>query len=348
MWTMPTLAGPHFGDLAAVTVPAAIKALSKLPIGKRSLRLFNSDYGITDGVADRVLLPPEHKHCADSPPGPCGGLDTHCCEPAGSPTCNPGPSFKTIFWDTEVLAKRKQSISWFRAFKAAGGLVDDLCQDEEDSDWGENLAHLHVSENIPARNRTVAIECIGARWDALQADSRFSDVRTMLLANGWQGNLSAPGDLSRALLPFSVGGRSQLIDQHNDINRVVWEAVMIERQSIYWRTAFGDALRESFPNATHSNYGQFQWSADHCLPDRTGFLRCRHGHGATGFDVQAPDLYDEMTSWACHDTSATSPLSGSLVLLVAGSSHVCDSQERQLQQEHATNVCKLVRKYSRL
>ena len=290
MLTMPTLAGPRFGDEAKTTVPAAIKALSAMPEGKRSLRLFNSDYGINGGVADRVLLPPQHAHCADPPPGPCGGETTSCCEPAGSPACDPGPSFATIFWDTEILAKRAQSMGWFAAFKAAGGELDDLAQDEEDAPkWGGRVPRP-PSASLPAANRTAALGCIEARWNALQNDGRFGPVRDELLQNGWQGDLSAPGSLAAALLPFSAGNRTSWVDQTNDTNRVVWNAVQVERQSNYWRTAFGDALREYFPHATHSNFGMRQWAKEFCLPDDSGVLGCRAGRGATGFDAQAPDL----------------------------------------------------------
>ena len=70
----------------------------------------------------------------------------------------------------------------------------------------------------------------------------------------------------------------------------MWNAVQVERQSNYWRTAFGDALREYFPHATHSNFGMRQWAKEFCLPDDSGVLGCRAGRGATGFDAQAPDL----------------------------------------------------------
>jgi hypothetical protein len=48
--------------------------------------------------------------------------------------------------------------------------------------------------------------------------------------------------LADALMPFSESPAAY-IDQRNDTNRVVWNAVMLTRMSSYWSEAFGYLLR---------------------------------------------------------------------------------------------------------
>ena len=107
--------------------------------------------------------------------------------------------------------------------------------------------------------------------------------------------------LADTLAPFSSDAVSYTNQSQDSTSRAVWNAVMVNRISLYWRTAFGEPARQFFPNVHHSNYGQWRWSPETCTtPDYDGWMRCRAGVGASGFSVHAPDLYNEVTAWQCH------------------------------------------------
>jgi hypothetical protein len=138
-----------------------------------------------------------------------------------------------------------QSKEWFPAFKAAGGMLDQIVQDSEESSWGMEVPAPPDSA-LPLANQTQDLACIRARWSAVQHDIRFATVLLQLLAEGFVVNTSAPEFLSDTLSPFSESSAA-FTDQQNDTNRVVWNAVMLTRQSVYWSSAFGAPARQSFP-----------------------------------------------------------------------------------------------------
>ena len=77
----------------------------------------------------------------------------------------------------------------------------------------------------------------------------------------------------------------------HDVDRIIWSAALTRMASRYWQRAFGDALLASFPNATISNFGMYQWDQEHCVPSSAGGLGCRAGSGAVGLNAQAPIFY---------------------------------------------------------
>ena len=134
---LPQLAGSgaNFGTLARgekgqQPLLALVAALARMPTGARALLLRDVDQGVTGRhgqghAADRVLLPPEFADCADPwDPTHCAEPVAGRCEPPQPPTVP--PSFASIFWDSAVAERRSQSILWFGAFKAQGGVLDVL------------------------------------------------------------------------------------------------------------------------------------------------------------------------------------------------------------------------------
>ena len=111
------------------------------------------------------------------------------------------------------------------------------------------------SENGTARN--ARLRCVQARYDAIQADARFDDLRLELEVSGFTGNLSEPGALGRVLTPFSANLSTFVAT--DDMDRIRWNAALTRMASRYWQRAFGEALLASFPNATISNFGLYQW-----------------------------------------------------------------------------------------
>ena len=78
--------------------------------------------------------------------------------------------------DAAVAARRLQSTEFFPAFKAAGGVLDQIVQDSEESTvWGMRVP-APPAGTLPAANRTQALRCMRLRWTALQKDPRFSSV----------------------------------------------------------------------------------------------------------------------------------------------------------------------------
>ena len=247
-----------FGDTANVTAPLYAEAINKMPVGHRALMLHDLDQGMDGNSNDYVLLPREAAECADPPTPPKydGG------EPAPPPLKT--PSFATIWWDAAALQRRGQSAEWFPAFAKVGGQIDTLAMDSEQTRWGWVVPTPPA--NLPEANKSAALRCIRERWNAIQADSRFSTGVLPLLVRlrhclsgvlpqpfclkqclsfvvlqlqaGFKpvggmrssaGNaLGSPTALADTLTPFSASDAAYA-DQTDDMNRVVWNAVMAQR-----------------------------------------------------------------------------------------------------------------------
>jgi hypothetical protein len=115
-----------------VTIPAMLAATRAMPVGQRLLRLHDVDVNLNFNPADRVLLPEEFADCA-SPGWWCSGKNA---DPTGK-GCKPFPSFQGIWWDASMSARRAGSFEFFGAFKAAGGVLDQLVMDTEQGFGGE-------------------------------------------------------------------------------------------------------------------------------------------------------------------------------------------------------------------
>jgi hypothetical protein len=182
-----------FGDKSNVSAPLVAAAVNKQPVGARALLLHDIDQGIAYDTGDRVLLPPSAADCGDP---------YTANMPYDPPTPQPidAPSFSGIWWDEAVLKRRTQSLEFFGALKTAGGQLDDLVQDSEESSWG-----MQVPQPTPASvNNATVQRCMRARWTAIQNDVRFRNVLPALTALGFTANFSAPEWLADELLPFST------------------------------------------------------------------------------------------------------------------------------------------------
>ena len=440
MVALPVLSGSgsNFGTVAQTTVPPLVAAMAKLPVAH--LLLHDIDQGIRGRghgqghASDRVRLPLEHADCADI------WDPTHCAEaPCAPEPATVPPSFAAIFWDAAVSERREQSLMWFRAFKKAGGLLDELVQDSEEGSWGMESdfgVPLVPTASLNASAHASALRCIRARYTAIQNDARFVPIAAQLsawgfvrapppppppptvptcptgppaplgvfhadrfcdsptttagcnigvqspncswaclanvslkdcaakcqsvhcpcydyrhpvvkrgfsecrvLAAGAKFTLtpdSSPATARQAyttghtdtvtastapplprewladtLAPFSDSSAPFTNQTADATSRAVWNAVMTDRISVYWRQAFGEPARQFFPNLRHSNYGQWQWSPDACVPEYDGWMKCRAGVGASGLNVAAPDLYNEVTAWSCHSTPPDKGCDGS-------------------------------------
>jgi hypothetical protein len=293
-----------FGDTANTTAKLYVPVLEKMPVGHRALLLHDIDQGMNANSADYVLLPSEAADCADLPLQKYDGGDR-------PPPPLKVPAFATIWWDAAALQRRSQSEKWFPAFKKAGGQLDVLVMDSEERDWGWTVPQPPAS-NLPKLNRTAALRCMRARWNAVQADSRFSiDVLPLLIRTGFKpvGGTVDAGDalssstaLADTLLPFSESAAAHA-NQTGDMNRVVWNAVMAQRMSKAYMVAFGDPARQSFPHLKVTNFGKHSWSPQYCPvdPEGQGFVACRAGSGYSELNTQSTDIYNEIEEWSPAD-----------------------------------------------
>ena len=55
--------------------------------------------------------------------------------------------------------------------------------------------------------------------------------------------------------------------------RQVWEAVMVERMSLYWRDALFTEADKVFPGIRHANAGRYAWDPEHCPINAGGTVK---------------------------------------------------------------------------
>ena len=228
---------------------------------------------------------------------------TASCPTAKSPLPT-APSFASVWWDGAVAARRAQSMLFFPALRAAGGHLDEVTQDSEQQAWGTRVPEP-PNVALPPANRSAALRCIRARWNAIQADPRFETLLPTLDAAGFILPHDAgrnPGALADILVPFSASGAASK-DQSHNMQMIAWNSAMSTRMSQYWYRAFGEAAQRSFPALRVSNFGLVQWSPEFCVIDQSGSEGCRAGKGSTfGLNnaVQTPSFYTQMVEFQCH------------------------------------------------
>jgi hypothetical protein len=289
-----------FGTFANHTVPALLADTQKMPSGHRTIMMYDADVAIFDTLGDRVLLHVDDTECADPPPTTCIPIGSLC------PTASIiSPSFAAVFWDGAVAARRAQSMLFFPAFREAGGHLDELTQDSEETSWGMRIPDP-PSHSLPAANRSAAFKCIRARWNAIQADARFPTLLPALQAAGFRlPNLGDTTALSDLLSPFSASAEAHR-SLVRDAARVTWNAAMVSRMSQYWFRAFGEVALKSYPKLRISNFGLTSWSPEYCTPGMNGgVVACRAGTGSDALNSQAPAFYfGASVEWQCHGNSS--------------------------------------------
>ena len=92
-----------------------------------------------------------------------------------------------IWWDAAISARRAGSFEFFGAFKAAGGVLDQLVMDTEQGFDGPTSA----PPNKTTTNMTKFWRCHKAWWTAIQNDPRFPSVQRELQDMGFIANYSS-------------------------------------------------------------------------------------------------------------------------------------------------------------
>jgi hypothetical protein len=323
---IPVMYEREFGTLANKTIPCVLEGdhlsggcdwsdasgqnsgLNSMPKGHKSLRLYDADEYLDVEAGDLVELPAEFADCAD----PCSAKPR-----SKTIQCVGFPAFRGLWMDEGAAKYREQSLMFFPALQKAmkGDKLNGIVMDNERIPESTTTFLVQPLSEFNNTDPAQARRCLRARYTAVQNDARFGPVLGLLDSRGWNvTERSGKEWLADAMMPLSepwTSGHGQMaggayLTQGGtlDMNRVVWNAVGLERVSQYWSTAIGEVARAVFPGLVHSNYGRFVWSAEHCTPDSAGWNRCRAGVGSSGYDASAPSVYDEQTSIHCHNTSA--------------------------------------------
>ena len=237
------------------------------------------------------------------------------------------PNDKTVFsacWWTHGIALMKEQITlFFKAYKAAGGRIDELISDFEQHGSGMHGFSIATgkmnSEACPASpaNATAAcFACEDARWRAIQNDPRFAAVLPELRSFGLVVNESEPEYLVVAMRQYrclSGAACDAGAQGPADVNKLAWTSFVLKRVSEVLVECIEKPMQVYYPKSRLSVYYMRTWDSDHCFaPNGEGFMACRGGPvgggaaGAVGLTVSSPVYYiDEyMCSFDCGDAHA--------------------------------------------
>ena len=142
------------------------------PVGRRALHIKGADVALVWDWADNIA--------------PLHGLQKHCAQPASahrqwcprSAQRNGVCPFPGIWWPHGTAALTAASTQYFRAFAAAGGVIDELVQDTE-------IGEDHWSSKITGDTSEQAMLCANLRWAAIEADPRWPQALSELEARGF-------------------------------------------------------------------------------------------------------------------------------------------------------------------
>jgi hypothetical protein len=258
---------------------------SKLPKGKCTVRYHDTDMYIATHPDDFVALPPGEAAAL------CGDAKED-----GFSHANPRPgSFSALWWDAGVSFYQGQSAKFFPQLKVAMDAegtnlsLNGIYQDQELDPTRQSMMKIEpLTVFMPSAGSNVTLKrfCLRARWTAVQRDQRFPPVLELLRERGFSAPNETQEWLADAMLQYSEQPPhwDESFEEH-DLDKVIWEAVMAERMSLYWRDALFTEADKVFPGIRHTNAGRYVWDPKHCPVNSGGSRRCRAGVGSTGFNV---------------------------------------------------------------
>ena len=236
------------------------KKMRGMPLGRRYMRYYGLDQAVTTDPNDDIL---HH-------------LNTTYCKNAGY------PNFTGPWLEHGAKHLAASARSFFAAFAAVGGQVDELALDTER--W-VNLWTMTAGVSRPPR------ECVSERFIALESDPRFAGVLVELQAEGFAFEPLSPersaGWLERAVAGYSMG---------NSLNVAIFNDVMNRVVAKYYDSFSKQPLLSAFPAAIVHNYEWTVWRADACVPDPYGHLQCAAGRGALNGNAASTNLYNTFYS----------------------------------------------------
>ena len=197
----------------------------------------------------------------------------------------------------------EQATLFFKAYKAAGGPIDELVSDWEQHDWGMFGFESGREDDEPCpsspANATAACRvCLDAKLRAIQDDKRFAKLLPELMSFGFEANVSEPDYLVKAMRQYQcVQGQPCAAGPQGpaDRNKLAWTTFVQKRASAALVTAVETPMRAFYPKARLSAYWQKVWDPAHCFtPESEGYMQCRGGPldggaaGAVALSIQSP------------------------------------------------------------
>ena len=230
-------------------------------------------------------------------------------------------------WEAGTKLMTEQATLFFKAFKAAGGPIDELVSDWEQHDWGMFGFESGREDDEPCpsspANATAACRvCLDAKLRAIQNDKRFSKLLPELMSFGFEANVSEPDYLVKAMRQYQcVQGQPCAAGPQGpaDRNKLAWTTFVQKRASAALVTAVETPMRAFYPKARLSAYWQKVWDPAHCFtPESEGYMQCRGGPldggaaGAVALSIQSPVYYIDafMCAFDCGDSDPFNKPSG--------------------------------------
>jgi hypothetical protein len=256
---IPNLYEREYGSKANTTIPCVLEGnhlsggcdwqdasgqnsgLNSMPKGHKTLRLYDADEYLDAEVGDLVELPVAFADCADV----CGKNNFLCVG---------FPAFRGLWMDEGAAKYREQSLLFFPRLKEAlkGDLLNGIVMDNEATPKSTTLFNVVALKEFNKTDPLKARRCLRARYTAVQNDPRFGSVLALLEERGWNVAERSKNEwLADAMSPLSEQA-AWTRQGEVDMNRVIWNAVGLERMSQYWSTAIGDIARQTFPGLVHT------------------------------------------------------------------------------------------------
>lgn len=139
---------------------------------------------------------------------------------------------RSVWWEHGVEENAELYEDFFRRYHALGGRLDTFVMDHE-----VGLSNWSIRKNEDLYRAIMA----DRRFDAL---SRQLGFRDLLVVSNWQRQRG-----------------------EKRTHYLIWNAVMHERVTAYFNTAFYDPIRKYYPNVNLSNYGHCDGKPPHtCVP----------------------------------------------------------------------------------
>ena len=207
----------------------------------------------------------------------------------GNATCG---NFSGPWWDGQIEDLTRRWSAFLSAFKAAGGLLDEVSLDTEISSSCEMLTE--ILPYITVNNTRVRLEdCGSQRWRAIGRDPRFGALRTELEAAGFVLDDTHGPDA----LWVSVRDCAHQKTGPGSENCQAWDAVMHSWAARYFNASLVQSALAVFPNLTIGDYSFAACRLGSGIPSTYGSCGCggcgRNRTGAVVGNLQLPVLYQD-------------------------------------------------------
>ena len=196
--------------------------------------------------------------------------------------------FSGPWWDGQAGELAASWRRFLQAFKAAGGVLDEISLDTEVGMGCETI--MFDPYFAPSRNRTYG--CPPQRWAAIQRDPRFAALRPELAAAGMPPLGAGPTALWDAVRPCAkkrTGPGSAACQ--------AWDLVATRMSASYFNSSIVAPALAAFPDLRIGDYSYVSCLVGSGIPHPYGSCGCggcnHTSTGATVGNLQIPVLYQD-------------------------------------------------------